>query len=88
MTKQFKASIFFGVVKTMKTTKTNRVINAITNTAGRFFGLVTANEVLNARFVSETPQMIIVHDRNANEVRKFAKTSVVAVSFQGRTITR
>ena len=72
----------------MKTTNTNRVINAITNTAGRFFGHETKNEIINARFVSETPQMIIVHDRNTDEVRKFAKTSVVAVSFQGRTITR
>ena len=72
----------------MKTTNTNRVINAITNTAGRFFGLETKNEIINDRFVSETPQMIIVHDRNTDEVRKFAKTSVVAVSFQGRTITR
>jgi hypothetical protein len=72
----------------MKTTNTNRVINAITNTAGRFFGLETKNEIINARFVSETPQMIIVHDRNTDEVRKFAKTSVVAVSFQGRTIKR
>jgi len=80
--------MFSGVVKPMKNTNTNRVINAITNTAGRFFGLVTTNEIINARFVSETPQMIIVHDRNTDEVRKFAKTSVVSVSFQGRTITR
>jgi hypothetical protein len=68
-------------------TKNNRAINTIQNTAGRFFGLETATETINARLVGFGPSLITVEDRNSGRNRRFAKSEVTAVTFQGRRIT-
>jgi len=57
-----------------------RVISAIRNTKGRFFGLYTSNgEVLNAQLKSETSNYVNVYDRNAGVNRKFAKNNIAGV---------
>ena len=49
---------------------------------GRFFGMTTKQgETLNAQFVNETPRYVVVRDRNAKEIRKFAKTSLKSLSM-------
>lgn len=65
--------------------KTNRIVKAISASKGRFFGLTTRQgETLNAQFVRETPKYVVVRDRNASVMRKFAKTSLKALSM-GKT---
>ena len=62
--------------------KQNRIVKAINASAGRFFGLTTKQgEILNAQFVRQTPNYVIVRDRNAGEQRKFAKTSLAGFSL-------
>lgn len=62
--------------------KTKQIVNAITASRGRFFGLTTRQgETLNAQFVRETPRYVVVRDRNAQENRKFAKTSLQKLSM-------
>jgi len=62
--------------------KTNRIVKAISASRGRFFGLTTRQgETLNAQFVRETPQYVVVRDRNAQQTRKFAKTSLKKLSM-------
>jgi len=62
--------------------KTNRIVKAINASRGRFFGLTTRQgETLNAQFVRETPQYVVVRDRNAQQTRKFAKTSLKKLSM-------
>ena len=64
----------------MKTKVNNRVMKAIRNTKGRFFGLYTTQgEALNAQFGGETDNYIHVYDRNSGLERKLAKTSVCGV---------
>ncbi len=58
-------------------------LTTIRNSRGRFFGLTTKNEVLNAQFLRETPKFITVRDRNRNEIRRFAKTSLRAANLRG-----
>lgn len=68
-----------------KMNKTNRIVKAISTSKGRFFGLTTQQgETLNAQFVRETPKYVVVRDRNAKEIRKFAKTSLKTLSM-GKT---
>ena len=44
----------------------NRVMKAIRNSKGRFFGLYTAQgESVNAQLMSETDNYVRVYDRNA-----------------------
>lgn len=65
--------------------KTNRIVKAISASKGRFFGLTTRQgETLNAQFVRETTKYVVVRDRNASVMRKFAKTSLQALSM-GKT---
>jgi hypothetical protein len=65
--------------------KTNRIVKAISASKGRFFGLTTRQgETLNAQFVRETPKYVVVRDRNASVMRKFAKTSLETLSM-GKT---
>ena len=71
----------------MNTKNNNRAVNTIRNTAGRFFGLETATETINARLVEFGPSLITVEDRNSGRNRRFAKNQVTAVTFQGRRIT-
>ena len=62
--------------------KTKNIVNAISASRGRFFGLTTRQgETLNAQFVRETPSYVIVRDRNAKTTRKFAKTSLQKLSM-------
>jgi|TARA_R110000824_G_scaffold330015_1_gene516755 hypothetical protein len=57
-----------------------RVMKAIRNSKGRFFGLYTKQgESLNAQLQSETDQTIVVYDRNFNRQRRFSKTSILGV---------
>ena len=50
---------------------------------GRFFGLKTRQgENLNAKFIRETPEYVLVRDRNSNRVRKFAKTSLKVFQWE------
>lgn len=56
---------------------TTDLIENITNTKGRFFGLYLTNgEVLNAQYRSQTNSYITVYDRSARTMRKLRKTSV------------
>jgi hypothetical protein len=58
----------------------NRVIKAIRNTKGRFFGLYTSQgETLNAQLMGESNNYVQVYDRNAGIDRKFAKASICGV---------
>jgi hypothetical protein len=64
-------------MNTSSTLNTNSVIQNITNTKGRFFGLYLTNgEVLNAQYRSQTASYITVFDRSRRTVRKLRKTSV------------
>ena len=63
-----------------------KMLNAIRNTKGRFFGLYTKQgEVLNAQFRGESDQYLKVYDRNSKVDRRFAKTSVRGASI-GSTV--
>ena len=54
-----------------------RVMKAIRNTKGRFFGLYTTQgESLNAQLMGETQNYVEVYDRNAGVNRRLAKTSI------------
>lgn len=56
---------------------TTDLIENITNTKGRFFGLYLTNgEVLNAQYRSQTSSYITVYDRAAKSMRKLRKSSV------------
>jgi hypothetical protein len=62
--------------------KTNRIVKAMNASKGRFFGLTTCQgETLNAQFVRETPRYVVVRDRNAQETRMFAKSSLKKFSM-------
>ena len=66
---------------------TNRVIETILNSRGRYFGLYTkSGDSLNARFVQETPSYVTVYDRNRNSLRKFLKSNISGVYFQGSSV--
>jgi hypothetical protein len=57
-----------------------RVMKAIRDSKGRFFGLYTKQgESLNAQLESETDQTIVVYDRNFNRTRRFSKASISGV---------
>ena len=60
----------------------NETLNTIRNSKGRFFGLQTNNEILNAQFRGETPSYIKVWDRNANRMRRFNKKSLVKANVK------
>ncbi len=62
-----------------------RVIKAIRNSKGRFFGLYTAQgESLNAQLRSETANYVNVYDCNTNSSRKLAKTSICGVRIAAK----
>ena len=65
----------------------NKLLKAIRNSKGRFFGLYTKQgEVLNAQFQRETEDYVNVYDRNEKRSRKFAKTSLKGVQIQANMI--
>ena len=73
---------------TMNITCSNvTLLNKISLTSGRFFGLETSNEVINARLVNFGPSIITVEDRNTGRNRRFSKNQVKAVTFQGSRYT-
>ena len=58
----------------------SRVMRAIRNSKGRFFGLYTIQgESLNVRLTGETKNYVSVFDTNAKVGRKFAKSSICGV---------
>jgi hypothetical protein len=60
---------------------TTDLIENITNTKGRFFGLYLTNgEVLNAQYRSQTNSYITVYDRSAKSMRKLRKSSVASAT--------
>ncbi len=62
-----------------------RVMKAICNSKGRFFGLYTSKgESFNAQLMSVTPNYVNVYDRNANSTRKLAKTSICGVRIAAK----
>ena len=71
-----------------KTTKSNvSVLNAIRQSKGRFFGIYTKQgEAINARFYDETPSYMVIYDRNSDNYRRIAKTSLVGVRISSQTI--
>jgi len=57
-----------------------RVMKAIRNTKGRFFGLYTTQgTAMNAQLMGETDNYVSVYDRNAGVSRRLAKTSIAGV---------
>jgi len=57
-----------------------RVMKALRNTKGRFFGLYTTQgEALNAQLRRETDNYVHIYDRNNGVDRKLAKTSICGV---------
>ena len=66
-----------------------KILNAIRNTNGRFFGLYTKHgESLNAQLQSETDQTIVIYDRNFNRTRRFSKASIAGVRSGSKTFGR
>ena len=60
----------------------SNLIENITNTKGRFFGLYLRNgEVLNAQYRSQTNSYITVYDRAAKTMRKLRKSSVARATL-------
>ena len=72
---------------TMNKTNSNSALNTSRLTSGRFFGLETFSEVINARLVNFGPSLITVEDRNTGRNRRFAKSQIKAVTFQGSRYT-
>ena len=65
-----------------KTRNQDRILSAIRNSRGRFFGLRTKNgDSINAQFVSESPSYVVVYDRNRYENRKLAKSTLSGISM-------
>jgi hypothetical protein len=59
------------------TRKQKGIVNAMAESAGRFFGLETVKgEVFNAQFRGESPNYVTVYDRNDGADYKLAKTSL------------
>ena len=68
----------------MNTNKQRQMEKVLANTRGRFFGLQTkSGEQINAQLVGVSPHYVRVRDNNTNQERKFAKTSLTALSVGG-----
>jgi len=66
----------------MNTTNQNKIVRAMRNSRGRFFGLTTkAGDSINAQFISESPSYVTVYDRNRSSQRKLAKSSLTGLSM-------
>ncbi len=62
--------------------KINRIVKTMKGSKGRFFGLTTkSGDQFNAQFVKETPQYVVINDRNAKKIRKFAKSSLSGINL-------
>lgn len=60
------------------------VENAISCSAGRFFGLYTKGGVFNARLITESPKTYVVEDRNTGREFRVNKASIKGVKIGGR----
>ncbi len=66
----------------MNTINQNKIVKAMRDSRGRFFGLTTkAGDSINAQFVSESPSYVTIYDRNRYSHRKFAKSSLTGLSM-------
>ena len=73
----------------MSNTKTtnSKVLNAIRESKGRFFGIYTKQgESINAQLSSESPSYMVIFDRNKKVHRRLAKTSLMGIKISGQTI--
>jgi hypothetical protein len=69
-------------MKHMSTTIQNKIVKAMRNSRGRFFGLTTkTGDSINAQFVSESPSYVTIYDRNRYSHRKLAKSSLSGLSM-------
>jgi hypothetical protein len=65
----------------------NKMQNTLSGLRGRFFGIETSQgERINAQLVSVTPSYVNIWDRNANRVRRLAKSSIYSLSVAGKTV--
>ena len=65
----------------------SKMLNAIRETKGRFFGIYTKQgEVINAQFSNESSNYIQIYDRNQKTRRRLAKTSLLGVRISDQTI--
>ena len=61
----------------MKQNNTDKIVNAMRKSSGRFFGLQTkAGEKLNAQYCYDTASTVVVYDRNNTRYRRLNKTSL------------
>jgi hypothetical protein len=61
----------------MRNTNTDKIVSAMRKSGGRFFGLQTnAGEKLNAQYCYETPDTVVIYDRNKFTHRRLKKTSL------------
>jgi hypothetical protein len=68
-------------------TADDKVLSAIRGSKGRFFGIYTKQgEVINSQLSSESKAYMVVYDRNNDQYRRLAKTSLVGVRISGQTI--
>lgn len=69
-----------------KNTRQDKIVKAMRTSRGRFFGLTTTQgSSVNARYVGESPSYVNVYDRNSNENRKIAKSSLAGLRL-GSTV--
>lgn len=57
--------------------KTEKIVSAMRNSNGRFFGLQTnSGERVNAQYCYETPSTVVIYDRNKFAHRRLNKSSL------------
>jgi len=58
------------------------IVNAMKSSKGRFFSLTTkSGDRISAQFVDETPQTVVIYDRNRFLYRRLNKTSLQRFSM-------
>jgi hypothetical protein len=66
----------------MNKTNQNKIVSAMKNSKGRFFGLTVKNgDRINAQFSYETPQTVVIYDRNRYTHRRLNKSSLARLSM-------
>ena len=71
----------------MNTENQNKIVNVMKNSKGRFFGLTVKNgSRINAQFVHETPNSVVIYDRNQFTRRRLMKTSLVSINLGSKKI--
>lgn len=60
----------------------NKIVKAMQNSKGRFFGLTTkSGDRFNAQFFNETPKTVVIYDRNSFNYRRLNKSSLVGLKM-------